>query len=68
VNDATNTTATTEPIDLLWGARAIAHAIGRSETQTRWRIRSGAIPTRKVGKQHVASRATVLRTIIGEGA
>ena len=43
--------------DLIWGAQQISEEIGKSLRQTTYLIGVGAIPTSRVGKRVVASRA-----------
>lgn len=45
----------TQPLDLIWGADAIAKAIGRSERQAKHMLAKGDIPGRKTGGRWVAS-------------
>ena len=47
----------TQPLDLIWGVRAIAQLIGRTERQTFHMLTSGALPGRKVGSRWVVSRS-----------
>ena len=42
-------------IDLIWGARAIAKRIRRSEHQTFYLLSKGYIPARKIGDSWVVS-------------
>lgn len=39
----------------IWGAKAIAEAINRSERQTYWLLQSGQIPAQKVGDRYVTT-------------
>lgn len=45
-----------EPLDLVWGAKAIGAAIGKTPRATFHMLEKGQIPARKVGEQWVASR------------
>jgi hypothetical protein len=48
----------TEPLRILWGAKAIGEAIGRTERQTFYLLEAGAITAAyKVGIQWCASEA-----------
>lgn len=51
--------APAEPLrdDLVWGIKAIADEIGRSERQTFHLASTGQIPVGKIGGRHVASRS-----------
>ena len=67
-----NTTVTTgpntatEPLDPIWGAKAIGEEIGRSPRSTFYLLESGAIPARKVGTLWVASRRELRRALFGK--
>jgi hypothetical protein len=54
-----------ENIDLLWGARAIAQAIGRSERQAFYLLETGQLPARKVGATWVAARPKLVEFLTG---
>jgi hypothetical protein len=45
-----------ETNDVLWGAKAIAKFIGKSERATFHLLGTGKLPTAKIGRQHVARR------------
>lgn len=45
-----------DKLDLLWGCKAIAEAIGRTERATYHMLESGALPARQTGGRWVASR------------
>lgn len=47
-------------IDLVWGAEAIAKAIGRSTRSTFHMLDSGELPAKKVGGRWVAERNKLL--------
>jgi hypothetical protein len=51
--------------DLLWGCRAIAKAIGRSERATFHMLEAGALPARKVMGRWVASRRDLFAALRG---
>ncbi|WP_173088937.1 DNA-binding protein [Devosia sp. 1635] len=49
-----------EPLDLVWGARAIARLIGKTERATFAMLEAGYLPgARKVGIQWVVSRSAL---------
>ena len=48
--------ATPETIDLIWGCKAIAKAICRTERATFHMLESGDLPARQVGQRWVVSR------------
>lgn len=50
-----------EPLDLVWGAAAIATLIGRTERQTKHALANGHIPGRKAGSRWVVSRSEMQR-------
>ena len=54
--------------DLLWGAKAIAAAVERSERITFYLLETGAIPAQKVGGRWCASRARLLAYCSGDNA
>lgn len=45
---------------ILWGAKAIATTIGKTERATFHLLERGELPCRKVGNQWVADRETLL--------
>lgn len=49
------------PLDLVWGIKAIAKVIGRSERQTYSMLVAGQLPARRVGQRWVAKRETIER-------
>lgn len=61
---------TEEPdsLDLLWGARAIARFIGRTDRQCWEALNAGELPARKVHGRWVASREALRRHFMGEAA
>lgn len=46
----------TEALDLVWGCKAIAKVIGRTERATYHMLETGDLPSRQVGNRWVASR------------
>jgi hypothetical protein len=54
-----------ENIDLLWGARAIGRAIGRTERQAFHLLETGQLPARKVGATWVAARPKLVEFLTG---
>jgi hypothetical protein len=52
--------------DLLWGCKAIADAIERTERDTFHLLETGAIPSQKVGGKWCASRARLLAYCAGD--
>jgi len=44
------------PLDLVWGAAAIAKLIGQSTRATYHMLEAGELPARQVGRRWVASR------------
>lgn len=57
-----------DKLDLLWGCRAIAEAIGRTERATYHMLEAGELPARQVGQRWVASRRKLLQHFEGEAA
>ena len=49
------------PLDLVWGIKAIAKVIGRSERQTYSMCDAGQLPARRVGQRWVAKREALER-------
>ncbi len=45
-----------EPLDLVWGAAAIARVIGQTTRATYHMLEAGELPARQVGRRWVASR------------
>ncbi len=62
--DATERAA---PLDLIWGADAIAAELGRTPRATFNLLEKGDIPARKVRGRWVASRAALRRHFESEG-
>lgn len=56
-----------EKIDLLWGARDIAAALGRTERSVFHMLEAGALPARKIGGRWCVSRKA-LAAFFGEAA
>ena len=46
----------TEQLDLIWGCKAIAKAIGVTERACYHMLEAGALPARQVGNRWVVSR------------
>ena len=56
-------------LDLLWGAREIAAALGRTERQVFHMLEAGDIPpARQIGRRWVVSRKKLLELFEGEAA
>lgn len=55
-------------LDLLWGAKAIASELGRTEKQTFHLLERGQIPAKKIGAQWVANRNTLRKHFEAETA
>lgn len=60
--------ASSEPIDLIWGVSAIARVIGRTDRQTFHMCQSGELPARKVQNRWVIERSILLAFFKGEAA
>lgn len=45
-----------EPLDLVWGAAAIAKVIGQTTRATFHMLEAGELPARQIGRRWVASR------------
>lgn len=45
-----------EPLDLVWGAAAIAKVIGHTTRATFHMLEAGELPARQIGRRWVASR------------
>jgi hypothetical protein len=52
--------------DFLWGAAAIAKAIGRTARQTYHLLESGHLPANRVGNRWVASRQRLRCAALGD--
>ena len=46
-----------EPLDVLWGAKAIGKAIGRNERQTFGMLEAGELPAKKVKGRWASTRS-----------
>lgn len=55
-NIAKSATEPVEPLDLVWGAEAIALVIGQTRHATYHMLLDGALPAKQVGRRWVASR------------
>jgi hypothetical protein len=55
------TTATAEPLELIWEVSEIARFIGRTERQTFHMLATGQIPAKKIGARWVADRKSLER-------
>lgn len=55
-------------LDLIWGIKAIAAIIGRSERQTFYMASEGKIPVKQVGGRWVASRQKLTSFFMGDAA
>jgi excisionase family DNA binding protein len=53
--------AMSENLDVIWGAQAIAKAIGRTPRSVYHLLESGALPARRVGGRWCISRAALAR-------
>lgn len=58
--------ANSEVSPILWGAAAIAGAIGQAERATFHMLEGGKLPARKVGRRWVADRDSLLAFLRGE--
>jgi hypothetical protein len=56
------------PLDLLWGCRAIAAEINRTERATFNLLETGQLPAKKVGNTWVAVRGKLHALFDGEAA
>lgn len=54
--------------DLIWGCKAIAQEINRTERQTYHMLEKGVLPADKVGKIWVARRSRLQIVGVGEAA
>jgi hypothetical protein len=50
----------TDTLDLIWGCKGIAAAIGRTERATYGMLEAGELPARQVGQRWVASRKQLM--------
>jgi hypothetical protein len=62
----TTTIDETTPADVLWGAEAIAKAIGQSERATYHLLANKLLPAKRIGGRWVASRQKLIEALIGE--
>jgi len=60
INEGLRMLTTTENIDLIWGADAIARAIGRSARVTFYMLEKGELPAKKVGGRWVIERSKLI--------
>jgi hypothetical protein len=58
----------TTPADVLWGAEAIAKAIGQSERATYHLLANELLPAKRIGGRWVASRRKLLAALTGDEA
>jgi hypothetical protein len=54
-----------EPLDLIWGAAAIAKAIGRRERTVFHMLSNGVLPAKQIGGRWVVSRRKLLEALVG---
>jgi hypothetical protein len=54
--------------DLVWGCKAIAIEIGRTERQIFWLLESGALPAKKIGGRWCARRSALCHFFSGNAA
>lgn len=57
-----------EGLDLVWGAKAIAQVLGRTERATFHMLEKGELPARQVGQRWVASRKALAEFFKGVAA
>jgi len=58
-----------ENLDLIWGIRGIAEAIGRSYQQTYHMIASGKLPiVKRIGERYVVSRSKLTAFFLEDAA
>jgi hypothetical protein len=57
-----------EKIDLVWGVKAIAELIGRTERQTYHMLSTGRLPAKQVGERWVAERGKLVRFFMDDAA
>jgi len=55
-------------LNLIWGAAAIAQAIGRTERQTFHLLESGALPARKIGGRWCVHHTTLIDFFTGKSS
>lgn len=56
----------TADTDYLWGAPAIARAIGLSTRQVYWHLEAGNLPCKKIGSTWVGSKARLREALGGD--
>jgi len=52
--------------DVIWGAEAIAKAMGQTERATYHLLASGLVPAKRIGGRWVASRRKLLAALTGD--
>lgn len=57
-----------KPLDMLWGATAIAKAIGVNRRKAYYLLENGLLPAKKVGDSWCASRSALLRRLVADEA
>lgn len=57
----------TAELGVIWGAKAIADALGRTRRQTFHMLESGALPARKVGGRWAVTRRALQAHFEGAG-
>lgn len=57
-----------KPMDLIWGLKAIAKLIGRTERQAFYMASEGRIPVKQVGGRWVASRQKLVDFFMEDAA
>jgi hypothetical protein len=50
-----------QPLDLVWGAKAIGEVIGKNERVTFGLLESGLLPAKQIGRRWVASRGKLVQ-------
>lgn len=50
-----------QPLDLVWGAKAIGAVINRTERETFGLLESGELPAKKIRRRWVASRGKLMQ-------
>ena len=56
----------TTPPDLIWGADAIAKAIGQTQRATYHLLASELLPAKRIGGRWVASRRKLIEALTGD--
>jgi hypothetical protein len=54
------------PADVLWGAEAIAKAIGQTERATYHLLANDLLPAKRIGGRWVASRQKLIEALTGK--